>query len=71
MIIMENMTVIEVLSYIHMLVRISEQHGGVRTTYAYDLMHRAEMAKILESEETLPETAWTKINTDILCLARD
>ena len=58
MILTEVMQPTELVGYINMLVQISEEHGGIRTAYQYDLSHRAKIAHFLESNKNIESGTW-------------
>ena len=54
------------MAYTHNIIRIAEEHGGVRTAYQYDVLQRKAMAKALERDETDLAPLFTVIDRDVL-----
>ena len=59
------------MAYTHNIIRIAEEHGGVRTAYQYDVLQRKAMAKALERDETNLTPLFTVIDRDVLKDAKD
>ena len=66
MIILRVIDPMQLLAYQYLLVWVSEEWGGVRVSYHYDLLLRQEMAKALERGETDLSPYLTKLNRDML-----
>ncbi|CAK0884291.1 unnamed protein product [Prorocentrum cordatum] len=58
-------------SYVHIMIRIAEENGGVRTAFQYDVLQRGAMAKALERDETDLSRYLTRIDVDLLRTAKD
>ncbi|CAK0805789.1 unnamed protein product [Prorocentrum cordatum] len=58
-------------SYVHIMIRIAEENGGVRTAFQYDALQRRAMAKALERNETDLSRYLTRIDVDLLRTAKD
>ena len=67
MIITKTLTPIDLLSYQSILCRISEEYGGVRSAYYYDLLQRQKLAKTLQNTPDIEVTAFlNKVDHDTL-----
>ena len=62
MIITKVITPVQLLSYISILVNISEEYGGTKTAYYYDLLARRHMAKTLQSGSTEVKDLFLKVD---------
>ena len=51
MIMTKAFTPVDLLSYTFILTQVSEEYGGAKTAYVYDLLQRTAMAKALERGE--------------------
>ena len=60
-----------IFSYVHIMIRIAEENGGVRTAFQYDVLQRRAMAKALERDETDLSRYLTRIDVDLLRTAKD
>ncbi|CAK0843843.1 unnamed protein product [Prorocentrum cordatum] len=58
-------------SCVHIMIRIAEENGGVRTAFQYDVLQRRAMAKALERGETDLSRYLTRIDVDLLRTAKD
>ena len=58
------------LGYIYQLARVSEEHGGVKIAYAYDLLLRRKLAKDLEHGEVDLGISLVTLSWDILRAAK-
>ena len=65
MIIMKVFTTSDLLAYVMNLTRISEEEGGVRVAYQYDMLVRQRMAQALERGET------EEVHGFLLCVNKD
>ena len=59
------------LAYSHNIVRIAEEHGGVRTAYQYDVLQRRAMARALEEDVVNLTPLFAKIDRETLADAKD
>ncbi|CAK0902832.1 unnamed protein product [Prorocentrum cordatum] len=59
------------LAYAHNIVRIAEEHGGVRTAYQYDVLQRRAMARALEEDVVDLAPYFAKIDRENLADAKD
>ena len=66
MIITKVLTPVELVAYQLVLVRVAEEHGGVRTAYMYDLLLRRAVAKSLEVGEDSVSLLLPKVDRDVL-----
>jgi len=66
MIITKVITPVQLLSYISILVNISEEYGGTKTAYYYDLLARQHMAKTLHSGSTEVKDLFLKVDNEIV-----
>jgi hypothetical protein len=57
---------VDLLSYMHVLVNVADDRGGVKTAYQYDLICRQEMAEALEQKENDLRPFLTKLDNDRL-----
>ena len=64
-------TMSDFMAYAHNIIRIAEEHGGVRTAFQYDVLQRKAMAKALERDETNLTSLFTTIDRDVLKDAKD
>ena len=64
-------TMLDLHGYIFNLTKISEEHGGVRTAFQYDIMARTEMAKALERGETDLHRYLADIDKDMVKEAKE
>ncbi|CAK0877036.1 unnamed protein product [Prorocentrum cordatum] len=58
-------------SYVHSMIRIAEENGGVRAAFQYDVLQRRAMAEALERDETDLSRYLTRIDVDLLRTAKD
>ena len=58
------------MAYQVLLARISEEYGGVRTAYYYDMLQRQAMAKALERGEKVLSSYLIKLDRDVLSDAK-
>ena len=58
-------------AYANNIIRISEEHGGVRTAFQCDVLQRKSMAQALERDEKDLTTYFTEIDRNILKDAKD
>ena len=63
-------TTTDLLSYVAILTNVSEEWGGTKTAYYYDLLARQEMAKALEGGEKNLSTFFKKVDSDLCKQAR-
>ena len=61
----------ELLAYIFNLCRISEESGGVRTAYQYDILRRRAMARALERGEASLTPFFASFDRDMVREAKD
>ncbi|CAK0911428.1 unnamed protein product [Prorocentrum cordatum] len=59
------------LAHAHNIVRIAEEHGGVRTAYQYDVLQRRAMARALEEDVVDLASYFAKIDRENLADAKD
>ena len=67
----ETFSIQELVFYTFLIIKIAEDHGGVRTAYYYDLITRIDMAKALEAERDELHPFLTIMDMDRLKLAKD
>ena len=70
-ILMKACSMADFFAYVHDIIRIAEENGGVRTAFQYDVLQRKAMAKALERDEPDLTQYLTKIDTDLLRTAKD
>ena len=70
-VLMEVCSQADLLAYIFNLCHITEEHGGVRVCYQYDLFQRRAMARSLESGEENVSTFFCKLDDDMVRKAAD
>ena len=67
MIITKALTPVDVLSYQLILCRVSEEFGGVRTAFYYDILQRQKLAKALQNTPSIDvSTFLNKVDHDTL-----
>ena len=71
LVLMKTCTQTHLLSYIFLLTRVAEEHGGAFTAYHYDLLARKAMAQKLEHEEGDVLHFFLKLDQDLLKEARE
>ncbi|CAK0887175.1 unnamed protein product [Prorocentrum cordatum] len=64
-------TMADFFSYVHIMICIAEENGGVRTAFQYDVLQRRAMAKAPERDETDLSRYLTRIDVDLLRTAKD
>ncbi|CAK0805788.1 unnamed protein product [Prorocentrum cordatum] len=70
-VLMEVCTQTDLLAYIFNLSHITEEHGGVRVCYQYDVMQRRAMARSLERGDESVSDFFCKLDDDMVRKAAD
>jgi len=70
-VLMEVCTQADLLAYVFNLCHITEEHGGVRICYQYDLLQRKAMARSLERGEDQLSVFFCKLDDDMVRKAAD
>ncbi len=70
MVIMKAITPIDLLAYQLVLTNLSEEHGGTRTTYYYDLLLRQKLAKQLQQGSTAITAVLGNLDREVLADAQ-
>ena len=71
LVLMKTCTQTHLLSYVFLLTRVAEEHGGAFTAYQYDLLVRKAMAQKLEHEEGDVLHFFLKLDQDLVKSARE